>query len=69
MHVLTLVAIAVAGIWSVEFTVCVVLFAPVVVKARSDRALSPQTSPTFSAPAEDGNGATELGVRAPLTAS
>jgi hypothetical protein len=68
MHVLKLVAIALAGVWSVEFAVCVAVLGPVAVKARSDRAQT-SSAAAFRVPAADGNEVTESGVSAPLTAS
>ena len=70
MHLLKLVAVVVGGVWSVELTACVAVLAPVVVKARSDRARRPLTSSAaaFNAPDPDLN-EVESGVGAPLTAS
>jgi len=72
MHVLKLIAIVLGGVWSVELTVCVAVLAPVLVKARSERALAPLASEraaAFSATDADRTDVMESGVGAPLTAS
>jgi len=71
MHVLKLGALVLGGLWAVELAVCVAVLTPVMVRARSDRALTREASSAaaFTPPAPGRNEGVETGVSAPLTAS